>query len=314
MSVPAAGGQLDLAGLERELNSLGKAFNGRLGVCVRDAKGVACTRGTERFSLQSVMKMLVGIVTLDAVDNRGWRVDESVLVKKADLSLYVQPLAEKVGPGGYKTTVGDLVRRAIIDSDSGAVDILVARLGGPAAVQAVLTRKGIHDVRLDRDERHLQTEVVGLSWRPEYVDAEVLRRAIAAVPEKRRAEAYATYQKDIRDTATPRGMVSLLRSLGEGKLLSATSTEFVMQAMRDCATGTDRLKAGVPAGWTLAHKTGTSGSWKGMVAATNDVGILTTPDGTRISVAVFVGDSRATEAERAAVIAKVATLTGKNYR
>jgi beta-lactamase class A len=87
-----------------------------------------------------------------------------------------------------------------------------------------------------------------------------------------------------------------------------------VQAMKDCATGTDRLKAGLAPGWTLAHKTGTSGSWKGMTAATNDVGVLTAPEGTKIAVAVFVGDSVASDKQRAAFIAKVSALAIQHYR
>ena len=37
-------------------------------------------------------------------------------------------------------------------------------------------------------------------------------------------------------------------------------------------------------GWILAHKTGNSSAWKGVTAATNDVGILTAPDGGRRGV------------------------------
>jgi len=314
MSVRVMGAQLDVAGLERELAALGRVAGGRLGVCVQDSRGTACTRGTERFSLQSVMKMLVGIAVLDAVDTKGWKLEDTVVVRKADLSVFVQPLAKLVGDGEYKTTVGDLVRRGIIDSDSGAADVLVARLGGPAAVQAVLTKKGIRDVRLDRDERHLQTEIVGLPWKVEYVDDKTFQKAIAAEPDEKKAAAYARYQKDVRDTSTPQGMTDLLVKLFDGKLLSAKSTAFVLQAMKDCATGTDRLKAGLAPGWTLAHKTGTSSSWKGMAAATNDVGVMTAPDGTKIAVAVFVGDSRASEKQRAAFIAKVSTLTIQHYR
>jgi hypothetical protein len=49
-------------------------------------------------------------------------------------------------------------------------------------------------VRFDRDEKHLQTEILGLEWRPEFVDAATLDGAIAAVPEQRRNEAYRRYE------------------------------------------------------------------------------------------------------------------------
>jgi beta-lactamase class A len=279
---------------------------------VQDAAAAACVNGTQRFPLQSVMKLLVGIATMDAVDRRGWMLDEGVIVRKQDLSLAVQPLATLVTGAGFRTTIDDLVRRAIVDSDSAATDFLVARLGGPPAIQAVLDRHRLAGVRFDRDERHLQTEIGGVEWRPEFVDGTLLDRAYAAVSDAQRDAAFRGYQKDPRDTATPRGMAALLQALAHGTLLSPASTTRLLEIMTQTVTFPDRLKAGVPAGWTLAHKTGTSGTWRGVTAATNDVGVLTAPDGRRISVAVFIADSKAPSEKRAALMANVARAIVKN--
>lgn len=150
--------RLNSYALEQRLTDLIEHFDGRIGVCVQSNKEIACVRAEERFSLQSVMKLVVGFAVLEAVDNRGWQLDQQVIIRRKDLSLNVQPLARLVGASGYRTSIGDLVRRAIIESDSAAVDYLVGRLGGPGAVQAALKRKGVSGIRLDRDERHLQTD------------------------------------------------------------------------------------------------------------------------------------------------------------
>jgi beta-lactamase class A len=84
--------------------------------------------------------------------------------------------------------------------------------------------------------------------------------------------------------------------------------------MTQTATFPDRLKAGVSPGWILAHKTGTSGTWRGVTAVTNDVGILMAPDQKTISLAVFIVDSRADHTDRAALMASIARMTIKNYR
>ena len=305
---------IDAARLQTVLPTVLRGFDGRIGACIQSGEQAACTRGEEKFSLQSVMKLVVGVAVLDTVDNNRRRLDDAVTLRTQDLSLYVQPLAKLVGQSGYRTTIGDLVRRAIIDSDSAATDFLIAQLGGPSAVQAFLKAKGISGIRIDRDERHLQTEIVGLTWRPEYIDAAALDRAIEAVPTARRQEAYAEYQVDTRDTSTPRAMASFLHRLAHGDLLSRTSTECVRKAMNECKTFPDRLKAGVAPGWKIAHKTGTSGSLEGVTAATNDVGILTAPDGSQVSIAVFVADSRASSADRSAIIAKICSTTIACYR
>jgi beta-lactamase class A len=271
------GGTISHEPLQRRLEALAGGADGRLGVCVEDAAGRSCLRGNERFPMQSVMKLVVAVAAMEAVDHKSWRLDEPVLVRRQDLSLFVQPLAKLVTDRGYRTTIGDLVRRAVVDSDSAAADILIARLGGTKAVQPSLDGLGVTGVRIDRDERHLQTEIVGLSWRPEYLDPKALDLAIAGVPRARREAANRAYRVDVRDTATPRGMTELLERLATQKLLSERSTRYLMNVMRQTVTFPERLKAGAAPGWTLGHKTGTGGTWNGVTPATNDVGIFHPP-------------------------------------
>jgi beta-lactamase class A len=240
--------------LQQEFDRLARGIDGRVGICAADFAGFSCVNGDQRYPLQSVMKLLVGLAVMDAVDHGRLRLQDSVTIRKQDLSLAVQPLAALVTDDGFRTTVDDLVRRAIVDSDSAATDVLVARLGGTAAVQGVLDRLGIVGVRVDRDERHLQTEIAGLVWRPEYVDSAVLNRAYDAVPETLRAAAFRAYQADPRDTATPTGMISMLRSLAQGKLVSAPLTRRLIEIMGQTVTFPDRLKAGLQGRWALDGK------------------------------------------------------------
>src|SRR5215469_9552185 len=60
-----------------------------------------------------------------------------------------------------------------------------------------------------------------------------------------------------------------------------------------------------PAGTKIAHKTGSSDVDNGLAHATNDIGLITLPDGRKLAVAVFVTDSRADEATRIRVIAEI---------
>ena len=54
------------------------------------------------------------------------------------------------------------------------------------------------------------------------------------------------------------------------------------------------------------HKTGSSGTRDGVTFATNDIGLITLPDGRRLAIAIFVSDSRADDDARDAVIARIA--------
>jgi beta-lactamase class A len=311
----ATAGSLDTEQLQRDFDRISADYPGRPGVCALSDTSSACVNADKPFALQSVMKLVAALAVMDAVDRKGWRRDEPVTLHKDDMSLNVQPIQKLVQQkGAYTTTIDDLVRRAIVDSDSAAVDFLIAKLGGPKAVQSFLDRQQIRGVRVDRDEKHLQTQIVGLTWKSEFLDPAVLDEAIKRVPKKTRDAADLQYRSDPRDTATPMGMAMLLEALTRGKLLSADSTRHIIDVMNQTVTGPNRLKAGVPPGWKIGHKTGTSGTWNGVTVAINDVGILEAPDAGLIPIAVLLGDSKASEEQASALMAKLSAATVARYR
>ncbi len=312
----SAGGLSDPHSLKAQLQAIASRHPGRLGVCAQDERSApVCVNGNQRFSLQSVMKVVAAAAAMDAVDRNQMKLEEPITVRRKDLSVYVQPIADIVAKQGqFDTTIGDIIRRAVVQSDNAAADILVARLGGPEAVQDFLNRKGLANLRIDRDERHLQSESTGLTWKPEYVDPERFAKARQALSKQARDAAFEAYRKDERDTATPEGMTLFLHALMTGRLLSPASTRHLMDVMSQTATAPDRLRAGAARGWTVAHKTGSSGTWNGITAATNDVGILIAPDGGKIAIAAFVADSKAPPKDRAAAIAAAARAVTASYQ
>jgi hypothetical protein len=60
-------------------------------------------------------------------------------------------------------------------------------------------------------------------------------------------------------------------------------------------SGPKRLRGLLPEGTSVAHKAGTSGYENRMAAATNDVGLVTLPDGRRLALAVLVTDAHANQ-------------------
>jgi beta-lactamase class A len=108
-----------------------------------------------------------------------------------------------------------------------------------------------------------------------------------------------------RNWIEPAAAVRLLERLVVNPPLSPAANSFLLQAMTASVTGSTRLRAGLPAGTVLAHKTGSSGEQDGKAAATNDIGLITLPDGRHLAVAVFVTDARANEATRDSVIARI---------
>ena len=76
--------------------------------------------------------------------------------------------------------------------------------------------------------------------------------------------------------------------------------------MIETPTFPTRLKGLLPKTAVVAHKTGSSGTSNGITAATNDIGIVTLPNGHHLAIVVFVSDSTVDLAAREKVIAQIA--------
>ena len=84
-----------------------------------------------------------------------------------------------------------------------------------------------------------------------------------------------------RDSATPEAMVSLLQRIDNGQLLKPMSRSYLLDLMARCMTGKNRMRALLPRGSPVEHKTGT------LNGLTTDVGFITLPDGRRLAIALF---------------------------
>lgn len=296
------------ARLQTNLERLAGSFDGKVGISVQDvADGWTAGFGaSDVFPQQSVSKLWVAVTLLDAVDRGAIRLDEAILVRPTDLTLFNQPIRALVGKTGYAATIGELMKRALVDSDNTANDVLLRRVGGPAAVKAMLKRKGLAAVSFGPGERIQQSATAGLVWNPEFSDAGNFRRARAALPMDARKQALDAYLAAPPDGASPDGIARALVALHNGTLLSRASSTLLVETMAAARTGHRRLRAGIGPGWHLAHKTGTGQELGSLATGFNDVGLLTSSNGRVYAVAVMISHSRAPITVRQALIADVA--------
>ncbi|MDE2483121.1 MAG: serine hydrolase [bacterium] len=110
---------------------------------------------------------------------------------------------------------------------------------------------------------------------------------------------------DGRGTATPRALAALFTKLFQGDLLSSSSRAALLAQLARDRSAPERLRAGFPRRAFLAHVTGTSPARDGVVAATNDAGIVTV-NGRTLVVVAMLRDARGDAAARDAILASVA--------
>ena len=142
-----------------------------------------------------------------------------------------------------------LMGRMLIHSDNHATDILLKDLGGPTAVRDWLQDNGVTGLRVDRTISQLLSSKRDL-W-------------------------------DRRDSSTPVAMVDLLKRIYKAELIKPDSRNYLLDLMSRCQTGKNRMKALLPFGTPVEHKTGT------LDGLADDVGFITLPDGRRVAIAIF---------------------------
>lgn len=262
--------------LEAKLAGFAGEVEGKLGVfalLIEEERAVSLN-GTERFAMQSVVKLPVAMAVMQHVAEGKWALDQKIRFTAEDLANPNQrsPLRDK-NPKGGEATVDELLRLAISENDGTACDVLTRIAGGPAAVQSYIYSSGIADgMQMKRTHKEF-----GKNWDMQYENG-----------------------------STPEAAVQLLVSLWSQKDEAPERVEPVLKHMYDTKTGPNRIKGLLPPGTPVAHKTGTGGARNGITSATNDVGIITLPNGKHIAIAVLVGDSSADEKTRELVIARVA--------
>ncbi|WP_200940791.1 serine hydrolase [Sphingomonas sp. Leaf339] len=295
--------------LQASIETLARNFDGRAGIAVRavDEGWTVEAGGRQRLPQQSVSKLWVAITVLDQRDQGKVRLDQPITVLPTDLTLFHQPIAYLVAKTGrFDTTVGGLLTRALTQSDNTANDRLLTLVGGPEAVRRMIAAKRLGDIRFGPGERMLQAGTAGLVWQPAFAIGNGFEIARSRLSPEARAAALDRYVADPPDGAAPLAIADAISRVARGELLSETSTRILLDTMGASITGRARLRAAIPAGWKIAHKTGTGQDLGGRNAGFNDVGLLTAPDGRRYALAVMIGDTRRPIRERQMLIQNVA--------
>lgn len=300
----------DKAKLDSGIRTIEQWAKGRLGVGLLDLKDRKSWshRGTEHFPLQSVFKLPLAVAVLQAVEAGKLDLDQKISVTRNDLSLYHSPLAKAFKGERNDYTLRDLLTRSTAQSDNTAADLLLRLIGGPQVLTAMLKDGGIAGISVDRYERVFQPEILGLpgyGW-DQAIDTAQFYKAIEAIPAAQRRKTLEATLKDKRDSATPEASIGFLEALAKGNWLREPAHAALLEKiLLESKSGPQRIRAGLPKGARFAHKTGLGPSADGLNHATNDIGIVTLPDGRRFAIAVYLAgsqvDARAREAAHAAV-------------
>ncbi len=277
--------------LQAELAAVATRHTAGVGVYVRDLEsGVSVShRGDEFWYLASSVKVPVALAVLRAVERGDFTLDTPLRVRASD---YVDGAgATNARPVGAPVSVRFLLEQMIIYSDNTASDMLIDLVGLHAvnALVAQVVPLGIERITTLADVRrhaygYLTSEAAHLTGHDFLVlkqqrnDAErlqalarLLRVPAASFQVASVGDAFEAYYASGLNSGRLDAYAHLLQQLVDGKVLNATHTSYLLRVMERVQTGTQRIRAGLPAGARFAHKTGTQR------ARTCDSGLITVP-------------------------------------
>lgn len=264
-------------------------YNTVTGVAVygNSGKDTLQINGKVAFPMQSVFKFHIALAVLAEIDKGKFTLDQKVAIAKEQLMKDTwSPIRDKY-PDGTSLSIAELINYTVSASDNNGCDILLGLIGGPSVVDNYIKAIGFKNTFVKFSE----------------------------------AEMHASHDAQFSNTTTPDDATRLLLDFYTGKVaMSERNHQFMMKALKETTTGPGRLKALLPEGTVVAHKTGTGGTNEttGITSAVNDIGIVFLPDGKYYIISVLVSRSKEpfeTNEKMIAEISKIAwdhfTGTGK---
>lgn len=263
---------------EHKIAALEKELGARIGVAARDTGSGAriAWRGGGRFAMCSTFKWILAAAILTRCDRGDLSLDRRIALAPGRFLPHSPVTSAHARDGGM--TVAGLCEAAVEVSDNTAANTLLHLIGGPPAITAYLRGIGDSITRLDRYEPALNEVMPG----------------------------------DPRDTTTPDAMLATLHRVLLGGVLAPQSRALLLGWMKNCRTGLQRLRAGLPKSWIVADKTGT---WNdsGPSNASNDFAVVWPPRRSPILIVSNISGSSAPDAQQDAAHAQIARIISSAF-
>lgn len=233
--------------------------------------------GNERFPMQSVFKLHIALAVLDQVDRGKLNLNQEIFISKKELLPNTwSPIRDKYPNGNIKLTLAEIIKYTVAISDNNGCDILLKLIGGPEEVEKYIYGLGIKNISITYNEEEMHKD-----WDAQF-----------------------------SNWTTPTAATELLVAFYTKNILSKSSFNFLLKTMIETSTGKNRIKAQLPEGTTVAHKTGSSGkNEEGITGASNDIGVVALPNGNHFAISVFITNSKEREEINEKIISDISKLS-----
>lgn len=255
--------------LTHKINQLVRNKDCIVGVSVINGTKI-WTIGKEKQPLLSVFKIFVA---LNILSNEKNNLDTKLKIDKSKIMLNTHsPMLNKYNKYPFEISIKELLEYMVSQSDNNACDILLDYIGGAYKLEEYMHNLGFNDVEISVNEKEMNLNV----------NEQYLNKA---------------YNKDV---------VKIIKSAHEGNILSKEKTQIFNEIMIKTTTGEDKLKAGLPQGVAIGHKTGSSSRKKnGEKIADNDAGFIILQNGKTYYISIMLTNSKMSDEANSELIREI---------
>lgn len=257
----------------KSITAIEQEISGRIGVAVLDTQNGEfwSYRGDEHFPLLSTFKTLACAAILHSEGDSESYNNITITIEEANLITW-SPVMEKLV--GKDVTVEQACEATMLTSDNTAVNIVLEHVGGPQGLTRFLRGIGDNVTRLDRIEPELNEAMEG----------------------------------DFRDTTTPNAMLQTLDKLLLGEIMSKASKKQLRTWMKDNEVSTPLLRTILPAGWSIADRSGAGGNGSRAITA-----IIWAKSREAIIICIYLTQTNLSMEERNGVIRQIGEILFEKY-
>lgn len=268
--------------LRNKIHGIISTKNATVGISLKgiEDQDTISINGNKNTPLMSVFKFHIALAVLNQVDKGKLKLDQKFFIKKEELLPDTwSPIRDEYPQGNMNLTLDQLLRYTVSHSDNNGCDILLNILGGTQTVQKFINQQGIKDFTIKVNEQQMSS-----------------------------------FEKFYLNTTTPLATTALLEKFYKGKVLKKETTKYLYRIMVETSRGLTWMKAGLPEGTELAHRTGISNRNDDNIrAAMNDVGIVTLPNGKHYILSVYLKNINEEMKDTEKIIADISRAVWEYY-
>jgi beta-lactamase class A len=300
-SIGAAAADLSVlkAQIEKEL----PRAHGEVGVAIKHLESGAeiLLHADAKYPMASAFKLPILVELYYQKAAGKLSLDDRIEIAPSDLHVGSGVMTALFDPPGVQLSIRNLINMMMRISDNSAADMLLTRVEA-ANVTTRMKTLGLDSIRVDRTTQEMILDQSGLDFsRYGRLPVREVRKMLDAIDTPTAARANEQFNRTEKDVAKPSDLNRLLEKLYRGEIVNRTTSDEIIEILKECQTGPARIPGLLPSDTVVAHKTGTIGG------STNDTGIIFLPyNAGHIAITVLMKDGRATTAERERLIADIA--------